>query len=91
MAGTGVWNISSPPMHESRRFTRYSDQLAFMQISCTYSHTQFVIESSCNGMFGIPWNGDTIEHPDASHVQSLFDQRSPLATVDEPLLFVGIC
>ncbi|KZT66211.1 glycoside hydrolase family 38 protein [Daedalea quercina L-15889] len=24
----------------------------------------FVIESSCNGMFGIPWNGDTIEHPD---------------------------
>ncbi|KZT05154.1 glycoside hydrolase family 38 protein [Laetiporus sulphureus 93-53] len=25
---------------------------------------EFVIESSCNGMFGIPWNGDTIEHPD---------------------------
>ena len=24
----------------------------------------FVIESSCNGMFGVPWNGDTIEHPD---------------------------
>ncbi|KAH9914289.1 glycoside hydrolase family 38 protein [Fomitopsis serialis] len=24
----------------------------------------FIVESSCNGMFGIPWNGDTIEHPD---------------------------
>ncbi|CCM00538.1 uncharacterized protein FIBRA_02572 [Fibroporia radiculosa] len=24
----------------------------------------FVIESSCNGMFGVPWNGDTIEPPD---------------------------
>lgn len=24
----------------------------------------FVVESSCNGMFGVPWNGDTIEHPD---------------------------
>lgn len=25
---------------------------------------EFVIESSCNGMFGVPWNGDTIEPPD---------------------------
>lgn len=25
---------------------------------------EFVIESSCNGMFGIPWNGDTIQPPD---------------------------
>lgn len=24
----------------------------------------FVIESSCNGMFGVPWNGDTIAPPD---------------------------
>lgn len=23
-----------------------------------------VIESTCNGMFGVPWNGDTIEPPD---------------------------
>ena len=27
----------------------------------TYS---IVIESSCNGMFGVPWNGDTIAPPD---------------------------
>ena len=26
----------------------------------------FVIESSCNGMFGVPWNGDTIAPPDVS-------------------------
>ncbi|PCH42793.1 glycoside hydrolase family 38 protein [Wolfiporia cocos MD-104 SS10] len=25
---------------------------------------EFVIESSCNGMFGVPWNGDAIEPPD---------------------------
>lgn len=25
---------------------------------------EVVIESSCNGMFGVPWNGDTIEPPD---------------------------
>ncbi|OCH89390.1 glycoside hydrolase family 38 protein [Obba rivulosa] len=25
---------------------------------------EFVIESSCNGMFGVPWNGDTIAPPD---------------------------
>ncbi|EPQ55548.1 glycoside hydrolase family 38 protein [Gloeophyllum trabeum ATCC 11539] len=24
----------------------------------------FIIESSCNGMFGVPWNGDTIAPPD---------------------------
>lgn len=23
-----------------------------------------VIESSCNGMFGVPWSGDTIDPPD---------------------------
>jgi hypothetical protein len=23
-----------------------------------------VIESSCNGMFGVPWNGDTVAPPD---------------------------
>ncbi|KAF8656490.1 hypothetical protein AX16_002509 [Volvariella volvacea WC 439] len=25
---------------------------------------EIVIESSCNGMFGVPWNGDTIQPPD---------------------------
>ncbi|KAH8101605.1 hypothetical protein BXZ70DRAFT_876223, partial [Cristinia sonorae] len=25
---------------------------------------EFVIETSCNGMFGVPWNGDTIAPPD---------------------------
>ncbi|PSR71657.1 hypothetical protein PHLCEN_2v12510 [Hermanssonia centrifuga] len=25
---------------------------------------EFVIESSCNGMFGVPWDGDTISPPD---------------------------
>ena len=24
----------------------------------------FIIESSCNGMFGVPWNGDTVAPPD---------------------------
>ncbi|EGN94808.1 glycoside hydrolase family 38 protein [Serpula lacrymans var. lacrymans S7.3] len=27
-------------------------------------HHEFIIESSCNGMFGVPWNGDTIAPPD---------------------------
>ncbi|KAH7922134.1 glycoside hydrolase family 38 protein [Leucogyrophana mollusca] len=27
-------------------------------------HYELVIESSCNGMFGVPWNGDTIAPPD---------------------------
>lgn len=27
-------------------------------------HYSVVIESSCNGMFGVPWNGDTIAPPD---------------------------
>ncbi len=33
---------------------------------------EFIIESSCNGMFGVPWNGDTIAPPDVSTV-CLFD------------------
>ena len=28
---------------------------------------ELVIESSCNGMFGVPWDGDTISPPDASN------------------------
>ncbi|KAF5362894.1 hypothetical protein D9758_007045 [Tetrapyrgos nigripes] len=31
----------------------------------------FVIESSCNGMFGVPWNGDTIAPPDMNRYFSL--------------------
>jgi alpha-mannosidase len=29
-------------------------------------HYSVVIESSCNGMFGVPWNGDTIAPPDVN-------------------------
>ncbi|OSX57004.1 glycoside hydrolase family 38 protein [Postia placenta MAD-698-R-SB12] len=32
---------------------------------------EVVIESSCNGMFGVPWNGDTIEPPDMNRYFSL--------------------
>lgn len=28
---------------------------------------EFIIESSCNGMFGVPWNGDTIAPPDVRY------------------------
>ena len=31
---------------------------------------EFIIESSCNGMFGVPWNGDTIAPPDVRVVWS---------------------
>ncbi|KAK7035350.1 Glycoside hydrolase, 38 vacuolar alpha mannosidase [Paramarasmius palmivorus] len=31
----------------------------------------FVIESTCNGMFGVPWNGDTIQPPDMNRYFSL--------------------
>ena len=36
---------------------------------------EIVIESSCNGMFGVPWNGDTIAPPD---VRSLFPSFGPV-------------
>ncbi|KIK63743.1 glycoside hydrolase family 38 protein [Collybiopsis luxurians FD-317 M1] len=32
---------------------------------------EFVIESSCNGMFGVPWNGDTISPPDMNRYFTL--------------------
>lgn len=32
---------------------------------------EFVVESSCNGMFGVPWNGDTIQPPDMNRFFSL--------------------
>ncbi|KAK7464842.1 Glycoside hydrolase, 38 vacuolar alpha mannosidase [Stygiomarasmius scandens] len=32
---------------------------------------EFVIESTCNGMFGVPWNGDTIAPPDMNRYFSL--------------------
>lgn len=31
---------------------------------------EIVVESSCNGMFGVPWNGDTIAPPDVSNGSS---------------------
>ncbi|KAG6847892.1 hypothetical protein H0H93_005147, partial [Arthromyces matolae] len=34
-------------------------------------HHEFVIESSCNGMFGVPWHGDTIDPPDMNRYFSL--------------------
>ena len=40
----------------------------------------FVIESSCNGMFGIPWDGDTISPPDVS-TPPLLSHRSTLTFV----------
>ena len=39
---------------------------------------EFVIESSCNGMFGVPWNGDTIAPPDVS-------------TLGSPSIIVSFC
>ena len=38
-----------------------------------------VIEVSCNGMFGVPWNGDTIMPPDNSRTSRLFHSTVPLA------------
>ena len=32
---------------------------------------EFVIESSCNGMFGVPFSGDTIDPPDMNRYFSL--------------------
>jgi alpha-mannosidase len=32
---------------------------------------EFVIESSCNGMFGVPFTGDTIDPPDMNRYFSL--------------------
>ncbi|CAL1697504.1 unnamed protein product [Somion occarium] len=32
---------------------------------------EFVIESSCNGMFGVPWDGDSISPPDMNRYFSL--------------------
>ncbi|TFK68127.1 glycoside hydrolase family 38 protein [Pluteus cervinus] len=32
---------------------------------------ELIIESSCNGMFGVPWNGDTIQPPDMNKFFSL--------------------
>ncbi|KAJ3842876.1 glycosyl hydrolases family 38 N-terminal domain-containing protein [Lentinula raphanica] len=32
---------------------------------------EFIIESSCNGMFGVPWNGDTIAPPDMNRYFAL--------------------
>ena len=37
---------------------------------------EVVIESSCNGMFGVPWNGDTIAPPDVRHLIPFLEWRS---------------
>ena len=38
---------------------------------------ELVIESSCNGMFGVPWNGDTIAPPDVRiTVYALMSRRT---------------
>jgi hypothetical protein len=34
--------------------------------ACKRGYHEFVIESSCNGMFGVPWSGDIIAPPDVS-------------------------
>ncbi|KAG1869378.1 glycoside hydrolase family 38 protein [Suillus subalutaceus] len=34
-------------------------------------HYSVVVESSCNGMFGVPWNGDTIAPPDVNLLRHL--------------------
>ncbi|KIL60738.1 glycoside hydrolase family 38 protein [Amanita muscaria Koide BX008] len=38
---------------------------------CLEGVHEFVIESSCNGMFGVPWNGDTIQPPDMNRYFAL--------------------
>lgn len=30
----------------------------------------FIAEATCNGMFGVPWNGDTIQPPDVGLIAS---------------------
>lgn len=35
-----------------------------------------VIESSCNGMFGVPWSGDIIAPPDVRQLVSFLAWRS---------------
>jgi hypothetical protein len=54
---------------------------------------EFIIESSCNGMFGVPWNGDTIAPPDVcSSVPCL---EASLLTrnfaADEQIFPFGVC
>jgi len=34
---------------------------------------EVVIESSCNGMFGVPWDGDTISPPDVRQLTSFLE------------------
>jgi hypothetical protein len=52
----------------------------------------FVIESSCNGMFGVPWDGDTISPPDVCLVQISFGLLiHGTMGVDEQALQVELC
>ena len=54
---------------------------------------EIVIESSCNGMFGVPWNGDTIAPPDVSLIVNFRFNRSALSgnAADESLLRTRVC
>lgn len=52
----------------------------------------FVIESSCNGMFGVPWNGDTIAPPDVRCLMfsCLPSHIAYFANADEQILFTRV-
>ncbi|KAJ7581083.1 glycoside hydrolase family 38 protein [Mycena floridula] len=43
---------------------------AYKGKNATFKHS-FIIESSCNGMFGVPWDGDTISAPDMNRYFTL--------------------
>ena len=46
---------------------RWSSQQMVRQFRARHAvkegHYEIVFESSCHGMFGVPWNGDTIQPP----------------------------
>ena len=41
----------------------------------------FVAEATCNGMFGVPWNGDTIQPPDVClHLSMAYGNPHPVCS-----------
>ena len=52
---------------------------------------EIVIESSCNGMFGVPWNGDTIAPPDVRPPYLMFCSHRTDDRPDESLLWTRDC
>jgi len=52
---------------------------------------EFVIESSCNGMFGVPWNGDTIQPPDVYLPPTIHSSLRTELHSDESLFYSCIC